>query len=121
MRVSQRKTYHKESNTNEYIDSYLFVMETIKNFISVSNVREISRVKPYYTEQAYGVKTNRKESSQILINYLEKFPLFSSKYLYFLVWVEIKALSKSELTGKSNKFKIMKNYNLLIELKDSMN
>nr|YP_010846168.1 LAGLIDADG homing endonuclease [Cyathus stercoreus]WEV87355.1 LAGLIDADG homing endonuclease [Cyathus stercoreus] len=95
MRVSQRKTYHKESNTNEYTDSYLFVMETITDFLSVSNVREISRVKPNYTEQAYEVKTNKKESSQILINYLEKFPLFSSKYLDFLVWVEIQALSKS--------------------------
>jgi len=121
MRVSQRKTYHKESNTNEYTDSYLFVMETITDFLSVSNVREISRVKPNYTEQAYEVKTNKKESSQILINYLEKFPLFSSKYLDFLVWVEIQALSKSELTGKSNKSQIMKNSNLLIELKNSMN
>lgn len=65
MRVSQRKTYHKESKTNEYTDSYLFVMETIKDFLSISNVREISRVKPNSTEQAYEVKTNRKESSQI--------------------------------------------------------
>ncbi len=52
MRISQRKTYHIESKTNEYTDNYLFVMETIKDLINVSNVREISRVKSNYTERS---------------------------------------------------------------------
>uniref|UniRef100_UPI0023F48276 LAGLIDADG homing endonuclease n=1 Tax=Cyathus striatus TaxID=68777 RepID=UPI0023F48276 len=96
MRISQRKTYHRESKTNEYTDSYSFIMETIKDFLGVSKIREINRVKTNkLTEHAYSVKTNKKESSQVLIKYLEKFPLFSSKYLDFLSWVNIQALSNS--------------------------
>ena len=42
-----------------------------------------------YIESAYEIRTVRRESCSILINYLNNFPLFSSKYLDFLNWCKI--------------------------------
>jgi hypothetical protein len=81
MRISQKQNYNlinKKDNSNYPI------MEKIQKFLYVKNVVEIERIKPNYTELSYEVRTTKKSSCDLLINYLTKFPLFSSKHLDFL-------------------------------------
>lgn len=52
-------------------------MEKIREYLAVKNVTEIKRNKGYYTELAYEVRTVKKESCDILVNYLSIYPLFS--------------------------------------------
>jgi hypothetical protein len=84
MRISQKKLYKltneipKDKNTN------FFIMEKIKEFLNVKNVYEIKREKENYVELAYEVKTTKKESCDLLIDYLTTYPLFSSKYQDYL-------------------------------------
>jgi hypothetical protein len=84
MSISQKQLYKatinipKENNTN-----YL-IMEKIRKFLDVKAVNEIKRIKNNYIELAYEVRTLKKSSCNILINYLLKYPLFSSKHQDFL-------------------------------------
>ena len=81
MRVSQKQSYKptiSEDNSNFYI------MEKIRDFLDVKVVTKIQRNKPNYIELAYEVRTTKKSSCDLLINYLTKFPLFSSKHLDYL-------------------------------------
>jgi hypothetical protein len=81
MRISQKQLYKStilKDNSNFYI------MEKIREFLGVKIVKEIQRNKPNYIELAYEVRTTKKLSCDILINYLTNFPLFSSKYQDFL-------------------------------------
>jgi hypothetical protein len=87
MRVSQKQSY-KSTTTISKNHSNFYIMDKIRDFLcpDVKNVTEIQRNKPNYIELAYGaeVRTTKKLSCDILINYLTNFPLFSSKYLDFL-------------------------------------
>ena len=56
-------------------------METIADLLDVSKVNLIHRIKPSYTEEAFEVRSVKRESCEKLITYLSKYPLFSSKYL----------------------------------------
>jgi hypothetical protein len=58
-------------------------MQTISDFLDVSKVNLIHRTKTNYIEEAFEVRTVKRESCQKLINYLSKYPLYSSKYLDF--------------------------------------
>ena len=81
MRVSQKQSYKptiSEDNSNFYI------MEKIRDFLDVKVVTKIQRNKPNYIELAYEVRTTKKLSCEILINYLTNFTLFSSKHLDYL-------------------------------------
>jgi type IV secretory pathway VirB4 component len=60
-------------------------MNEIKIFLLISNVTEIERKKNNYIESAYEIRTVRRESCSILINYLNNFPLFSSPLASFLI------------------------------------
>lgn len=82
MRISQRMEYHRKNNTLE--NSYLPIMETIKEYFYVSKVVKINRIKINYNENAYEVRTDKRESCEKLINYLDKYSLYSSKYLDYL-------------------------------------
>jgi hypothetical protein len=81
MRVSQKQSY-KSIATKD--NSKFYIMEKIREFLDVKNVIEIQRNKPNYVELAYEVRTTKKLSCDILINYLTNFPLFSSKHQEFL-------------------------------------
>jgi len=90
-------------------------MEKIREFLDVKNVTEIQRNKSNYIELAYEVRTTKKLSCDILINYLTNFPLFSSKDLDFLDWSEVHHIRKSK------KYKYLDGTSKLISLKNSMN
>lgn len=71
-------------------------MEKIREFLDVKCVYEIKRTRTKNIELAFEVITNRKISSEKLINYLYKYPLFSSKHQDFLCWAEIHKLRLSK-------------------------
>lgn len=115
MRISQKKLYKltneipKDKNTN------FFIMEKIKEFLNVKNVYEIKREKENYVELAYEVKTTKKESCDLLIDYLTTYPLFSSKYRDYLDW------EKVHLIRITKSYKSIEGTSKLISLKNSMN
>lgn len=86
MRISQKKSYRLNSEIPENLNTNLNIMEKIREFLNVKNVTAIKRVKENYVELAYEVRTTKKESCDLLIDYLTEYPLFSSKYQDFLDW-----------------------------------
>jgi hypothetical protein len=115
MRISQRMIYPKKKDFSQLTDSYFPLMNTIKEFLNVSEVKNITRVRNIYTEHAYEIRTDRRDSCDILINYLFKYPLFSSKYQDFLNWVQIHEINKYK------KYKTIEGTIQLINLKNNMN
>jgi hypothetical protein len=112
MRISQKQKY---SLINKIDNSNYPIMDKIKRFLDVKNVIEIERIKSDYTELSYEVRTTKKSSCDLLINYLTKFPLFSSKNLDFLDWKEFHNIRISKA------YKTLKGTSKLISLKNSMN
>jgi alpha-acetolactate decarboxylase len=84
MAISQKNLYKANSDLSQKDNSNLFIMEKIQEFLDVKNVNQIKRIRGDFTELAYSVRTTRKSSCQMLINYLNAYPLFSSKYQDFL-------------------------------------
>jgi len=84
MAISQKKLYKINSGLSEKDNSNLNIMEKIRNFLDVKTVNNIKRTKEDYIELTYSIKTTKKSSCQILINYLNAYPLFSSKHQDFL-------------------------------------
>lgn len=113
MRISQRKIYHRTHLG--FTNSYFYIMDEIKNFLLVSNIIDITREKDNYIESAYEIRTVKRESCFILINYLNNFPLISSKHLDFLAWSKI-----TEINTKKQ-YKELNYSKLLFTLKNSMN
>jgi LAGLIDADG endonuclease len=129
MRLSQRQNYNiknstidinNNQNVNNYQklgkNSYYYLMEKIRIFLNVNNLRIIKRIrKDNFIELGYEIRTSKKESNNILINYLNNYPLYSNKYLDYLDW-------KSMFKIKINKeYKENKGTKLLISLKSSIN
>jgi hypothetical protein len=67
--------------------SNLPYMESITSFLKVTNVS--------ITDRGYLVRTDKIESNTILIDYLTRFPLFSSKHLYYLAYREAFFLTRN--------------------------
>lgn len=117
MTLSQKQLYKAEldSGLAEKENSNFYIMKNIQEFLDVKTVNEIKRIKQDYIEEAYVVRTNKKSSCDILINYLKTYPLFSSKYQDFLDW------------SKAYNIKITKKHNThegtfeLLSIKNSMN
>jgi len=84
MRVSQKQMYKITSDIPKENNSNLQIMEKIREFLDVKNVNEIKRTKKDYVELSYEVRTTKKTSCDLLINYLLEYPLFSSKHQDFL-------------------------------------
>jgi hypothetical protein len=84
MRISQKAEYSKNSNLLNESNSNKHIMEKIREFLDVKSVNEIKRTKEKYVELAYEVRTSKKSSSEKVIAYLSKYPLFSSKHQDFL-------------------------------------
>ena len=115
MRISQKAVYSKNSNLLNENNSNKHIMENIRQFLDVKPVNEIKRTKEKYVELAYEVRTSKKSSSGILIAYLSKYPLFSSKHQDFLSWGEIHKIRLSK------SYKTLDGTTKLILLKNSMN
>jgi LAGLIDADG endonuclease len=84
MSVSQKQIYKTTSDIPKENNSNFQIMEKIREFLDVKNVNEIKRIKENYVELSYFVRTTKKTSCDLLINYLSVYPLFSSKHQDFL-------------------------------------
>jgi hypothetical protein len=86
MRISQKQIYRQISNLSEKHNSNRQIMEKIRECLDVKNknIIEIKRIRNKYVELVYEVRTKKKISNDTLINYLFKYPLFSSKHQDFL-------------------------------------
>ncbi len=115
MRISQKAIYNKNSNLLKENKSNYHILEKIREFLDVKSVNEIKRTREQYVELAYEVRTSKKTSSEKLISYLSKYPLFSSKHQDFLSWSEIHKIRLSK------SYKTTHGTNKLILLKNSMN
>lgn len=120
MRISQKQLYRLDAGTSmdksiNKNNSNFYIMEKIKDFLDIKNVNEIKRVKKDYIELSYEIRTSRKSSCDILINYLSAYPLFSSKHQDYLDWCKFYRLRLSK------KFKNIEGTSKLIYLKNSMN
>lgn len=119
MRLSQRQVYsvkNSQLNLDKNEFSYYRIMNEIKIFLNVSNLRIINRIrKNDFVELGYEVRTSKIKSNNILISYLDKYPLFSSKYLDYLNWKNIYDIKINKI------YKLEEGTNLLITLKSSMN
>lgn len=115
MRISQKAVYGKKSNLFNEDYSNKHIMEQIREFLDVKSVNEIKRTREEFVELAYEVRTSKKSSSEKLIAYLSKYPLFSSKHQDFLSWGEIHKIRLSKL------HKTLDGTKRLILLKNSMN
>lgn len=114
MRISQKQMYKttcvaKQSNSN------LQIMEKIKQYLGVKTVNEIKTIKKDYVELSYEIRTTKKTSCDLLINYLSIYPLFSSKHKDFLDWREFHRIRLSR------QYKTNEGTLKLIYLKNSMN
>jgi len=129
MRLSQRQNYNIKNSTihknnNQSVDNYpklgnnyyFYVMEKIIIFLNVNNLRIIKRIrKDNFIESGYEIRKSKKESNKILINYLNNYPIYSSKYLDSLDW---KSMFKIKI---NREYKENKGTKLLIYLKSSIN
>ncbi len=112
MRISQKQSY--KSNISKD-NSNFYIMDKIREFLDVKIVTEIQRNRPNYIELAYEVRTTKKSSCDILINYLTNFPLFSSKHLDYLDWSDFHHIRISK------QYKSLDGTSKLISIKNSMN
>lgn len=115
MRISQKRSYKLNSEIPEDKNSNLDIMVKIQEYLNVKNVNEIQRTKEKYIELAYEVRTTKKESCDLLIDYLTTYPLFSSKLQDFIDW------EKAHKIRISKSYKSIEGTSKLISLKNSMN
>ena len=102
--LSQRQNDHNYENNLEYLS-------LIADFLS-STVKETRMNRP---KPEYRVRTTNVDSNFILVQYLEKYPLFSSKYLNYKDWIKVLSYFKAKSHTKSESIKA------IVEIKGQMN
>ena len=104
------KFFLNQSSKNSYGFDKKDLMDKLAKLL---NVKVALRTKKNYVE--YNVTTNSVLANEILISYLSKFPLFSSKFLNFSDW-------KIIVTKVKNKeHRSLEGLNHIIEIKKGMN
>nr|WPM94729.1 hypothetical protein [Ceratocystis fimbriata]WPM94782.1 hypothetical protein [Ceratocystis fimbriata] len=102
--LSQRQNDHNNENNFEYLS-------LIADFLSTT-VKEIRMDKP---KPEYRVRTTSLNGNLILIEYLDKYPLFSSKYLNYNDWKKVLAYFENKKHTEPESIKS------IVEIKLQMN
>jgi len=125
MRINQRTTYHNDNCDNS---SYLSIMTDICNFLKVKKVlfkttkERITRQGVYHpNEYTYLVQVTSIQSVDLLIDYLDKTPLYSSKRLDYLDWKQMHLTRKNVLSKRTTIQERILKWQVYIKLKESMN
>lgn len=105
-----------QSNINKFGDSSEFIMKEIADYLEVKVSSYQRKKAPYSLELT--VKTQSIKNNEILINYLTKFPLWSSKFLNYTDWLTALELFK-KVYNTSNKSDEV--FNEIILIKERMN
>ena len=112
MRLSQKQEYIRNS---ELIGSYKSIMKDIASFCGVglsSYTRNRTRI---LQESGFLVRVTSKLSRELLISYINKYPLLSSKRLDYLDWLEAHQLVNNQM------YKDLEGTHKLEQLKQGMN
>jgi hypothetical protein len=115
MRISQKQLYKITSDIPLENNSNFQIMKKMREFLGVKTVNEIKRTRDNFVELSYEVRTTKKTSCNLLINYLSVYPLFSSKHQDFLDWREFHRIRLSR------EYRTLEGTSKLIYLKNSMN
>ena len=102
--VSQRQNDHNNENNYEYLS-------LIADLLSTS-VKEVRSDKP---NPEYRVRTTSLNGNLILVDYLESYPLFSSKYLNYKDWRKVLMYFENKSNTNPESIKA------IIEIKSKMN
>lgn len=102
--LSQRQKDHNNESNFEFLS-------LIANFLATT-VKEVRSDKP---KPEYRVRTTNIKGNLTLIDYLEKYPLFSSKYLNYLDWKKVLAFFEKKTHTKPESI------NVIIGIKSKMN
>lgn len=102
--VSQRQNDHNNENNYEYLSLIADLLST--------TVKEVRGDKP---NPEYRVRTTSLNGNLILVDYLESYPLFSSKYLNYRDWRKVLTYFENKSNTKPESIKA------IIEIKSKMN
>ena len=106
--VSHRKLKNKNLHTSIYMrlsqsklnswkDDNKDIMERIGNALNI-NVKLVERDRIVRKSSEYSIRTTNIKSNTILVNYLNNYPLFSSKYLDYIDWCKVYNLYNPRLS-----------------------
>lgn len=111
-RLEIRQNYHR-SETNDIKVSYFYIMSLLSEYLGV-NVFSRNRLIKDRHFYSYIVISHNKNSNLKLIEYFNKYPLISSKYLDYLDWLHIFNLQQTHSITThyiEEAIKIRKNFN----------
>lgn len=80
----KKKIYRENSDLPEEQNSNFLIMDKLRIFLAVKKVIFINRNKDSYKE-AYEIRTTKKESCDILINYFSNFPYSVLNFLIIVI------------------------------------
>jgi hypothetical protein len=86
--------------------NYEGVISTIAEFLNVNVISHSVKKAPFSLE--FEIRTTSIKSNDILINYLNTFPLFSSKYLNYKDWVIAFEMYKGMSGGSEDRSECIK-------------
>jgi hypothetical protein len=92
-RLELRQTYHRDVSFEQGGSNYFFILNKIACYLGV-NLLTRTRIQKDKMFYAYIVISHNVTSNNKVINYFNKFSLFSSKYLSFKDWSHVVELSK---------------------------
>lgn len=84
-RIELRQSYHRNVSNELGGNSYFYILDKIARFLNV-NLYSRSRVQKDKTFYAFIVISHNLDSHKKIIEYFEKYPLYSSKYLSYKDW-----------------------------------
>jgi hypothetical protein len=105
-----------QSSINKFGDSSEAIMKEISEYLEVKVSSYQRKKAPYSLELT--VKTESIRTNEILINYLTKFPLWSSKFLNYSDWLIALSLFKKVYNTKNKSEDV---FNEIREIKERMN
>jgi len=104
-RIEVRQNYHRNVTELQGGNSYFNILTNIARFLAV-NLYTRSREQKDKVFYSFTVVSHNTQSHQILRNYFDKFPLYSSKYLAYKDWCEVLDLMKENTLTIENLDKI---------------
>lgn len=113
-KIELRTDYHRVIDASIGSTSYYYIMQIIANFFNV-NIRESKIFKYNRLYSTYVMEAGGMSSHKIAVSYFSRFPLFSSKYINYLRWLEVHQMQlKKEhatLTGLQRCMEIKNDFN----------
>jgi hypothetical protein len=94
-RIEVRHNYHRNNIIISDSLSYYFIMSKIANYLGV-NLYSRSRTIKDKVFSSFNLMAANQHSLDITINYFNKFPLLSSKYLDYSDWLKIVEIRKKK-------------------------